>query len=326
MESAFDPQDTAPLNLSAQEPLRNLTLQADRCILCFQPVYQLETGRVMHNEVLVRRQNDQGELLPPQAFLAQLQTANLLGELDRLVVAKAIAILREQRQVILAVNLSAVTLEDRTFLAYVKDQLTVTGIDPGRLGFELPETLIQPQDQAQITWLQSLRQLGCWVTLDSCTGKQFSLQEWQSLPVDWVKLDRQFVAQFEERETQNLAIALVKTNQLFKRGCIAKGIDNQNLLNRARRLGVQGVQGYYLRTPQRNPHLFLSFSLLGTGFLGLLMLLYLLKSLLGINLVPQEHAWQVIWHFVEPLLESDSESKPSAFPSPDPPGHGPSSQ
>jgi EAL domain-containing protein (putative c-di-GMP-specific phosphodiesterase class I) len=216
MESAFDPQDTAQLDLSAQEQLLNLELQADRCILCFQPVYELETGRVMHNEVLVRWQNSQGELLSPQVFLEQLRTANLLGALDRLVVAKAIAILGEQRQVILAVNLSAVTLGDKHFLDYVKERLMATEIDPGRLGFELPETLLEHQQAEHIIWLQELRQLGCWITLDGCTGKQFSLQTWQSLPVDWVKLDRQLVAQFEERETQDLAIALVKINQLSK--------------------------------------------------------------------------------------------------------------
>jgi hypothetical protein len=108
----------------------------------------------------------------------------------------------------------------------------------------------------------------------------------------------------------------------IKRPCIAKGIDNQNLLNVAQRLGVQGVQGYYLRTPQRKPHLLLSSSLLGTGFVSLLVLIYLLKSFLGINLVPREHAWQVIWHLIAPLLETDSESKPTAFPSHAPPGHG----
>jgi len=308
MDSDFDPRPLAPWDLLPQEGLPNLELQADQCVLCFQPVYELETGRVIHNEVLARWQTPQGELLPPQVFLDKLRSANLLGALDRLVVAKAIAILQTQPQVVLAVNLSAVTLGDRGFLAYVKDQLRATGIDPKRLGFELPESLIQPQESGHIAWLQALRQLGCWVTLDSCTGQQFSLQEWQSLPVDWVKLDRRLVAQFEERETQTLAIALVRTNQLFKRTCIAKGIDNQDLLNVARRLGVQGVQGYYLRTPQSKPHLLLSFSLLGTGFVSLLILLYLLKSFLGINLVPQEHAWQVIWQVVAPWFEPESDS------------------
>lgn len=315
MDSDSAPQPLAPLNLSPQEGERSPKLEADQWVLCFQPVYELETGRVLHNEVLVRWQTPQGELLPPQTFLDQLRGADLLGDLDRLVVAKAIALLQSQPQVILAVNLSAVSLGDGGFLSYIQEQLAATAIDPKRLGFELPENLIQLDDSAQLTWLQDLRRLGCWVTLDSCTGQQFSLQQWQSLPVDWVKLDRQLVAQFEERDTQGLAIALVKVNQLFKRTCIAKGIDNQDLLNVARRLGVQGVQGYYLRTPQRKPHLLLSSSLLGTGFVSLLVLLYLLKSFLGINLVPQEHAWQVIWRLVAPLFDAGPESRP--FPTPD---------
>lgn len=325
MEPAFDPQNTAHLDLSVQEIVPDIKLDAEKCVLCFQPVYELETGRVMHNEALVRWQNPQGELKPPQAFLAQLEAANLLGELDRLVVDKAIAILREQRSVVLSINLSAVTIGDPTFITYLQSRLTTAGIDPKRLGLELPETLIHPQDTAAIAWLQDLRRLGCWVTLDSCTGQRFSLQEWQFLPVDRVKLDRQLVAQFDQRDTQNLAIALVRTNQLFKRFCIAKGIDNQNLLSVARRLGVQGVQGYYLRTPQRQPHLFLSISLLGTGFVSFLVLLYILKSLLGINLVPQEHAWQVIWHHVvAPLLDKATDSVPAASPSPDrPPSKSP---
>ncbi|MFM1842908.1 MAG: hypothetical protein RLZZ490_1646 [Cyanobacteriota bacterium] len=314
MDTEFDPHFLAYGDLSAPDSSLNLKLWADQVVLCFQPVYELETGRVVHNEVLVRWQTPPGELLPPQAFLDKLRGTKLLADLDRLVVTKAIAVLQEQSQVVLTVNLSDVTLGDDSFLVYLQKQLRDTNIDPKRLGFELPEMLIQPHDQTQMGWLRRLRRLGCWITVDSCTGKQFSLQEWQSLPVDRVKLDRQLVAQFEERDTQTLAIALVKVNQLFKRPCIAKGIDDQTLLNRARRLGVQEVQGYYLRTPQRKPHLFISFSLLGTGFVSLLVLLYLLKSFLGINLVPQEHAWQVIWNFIAPLWDAVPESRPTPGP------------
>ncbi|MEB3160217.1 MAG: EAL domain-containing protein [Synechocystis sp.] len=64
MDTEFDPHPLTDGNLSTPDSLLSLELHSDQVVLCFQPVYGLETGRVVHNEVLVRWQTPQGELLP----------------------------------------------------------------------------------------------------------------------------------------------------------------------------------------------------------------------------------------------------------------------
>lgn len=314
MQSAFDPNATVHVDLSLED-LPEVKLIADKFVLWFQPVYELETGKVIHNEVLVRWRDKEGNLKSPQELFTFLQGTKLLWQLDRIVVAKAIDILREQRDVILSVNLSAEILEDQDFLNYVRDRLTQAGINPKHLSFELPEALVQQDWSAYLALIKGLKKLGCSVALDSCTGQYFSLQQWQSLPIDLIKLDRALMAQLQSPEQQLLIIALIKTNRLFNRQCIAKGIDSLPMLTQVRQLGVQGAQGYFLNSPNNKPNTFISFGLFSTSLISLLLLLYLFKSYFGINIFSEKHAWEVLMDFIQPFFEQTPEapSKPRSL-------------
>ncbi|MEB3312105.1 MAG: EAL domain-containing protein [Snowella sp.] len=314
MQSAFDPDATVHVDLSL-EGLPEVQLIADKFVLWFQPVYELETGKVIHNEVLVRWRDKKGNLKSPQELFSYLQGTKLLWQLDRIVVAKAIDILVEQRDVILSVNLSAEVLEDPDFLGYVRDRLTQAQVDPKRLSFELPEIWVQKNFSTALAFMQTLKKLGCSVVLDSCTGAYFSLQQWQVLPIDQIKLDRDLTAQLQSHKQQLLASALIKTNRLFNRHCIAKGIDNLPMLTLVRKLGIQGAQGYFLNSPNNKPNTFISFGLFSTSLVSLLLLLYLFKSALGINIFSEKHAWEVLIDFIQPFFEQEPEptSKPRSL-------------
>ncbi len=314
MSSAFDPAATVHVDLSL-DGLPEVKLVADKFVLWFQPVYGLETGKVIHNEVLVRWRDKQGNLKSPQELFKFLQGTKLLWQLDRIVVAKAIDILVEQRDVILSVNLSVEILEDQDFLNYVRDRLTQAGVDPKHLSFELPEASVQQDFSSYLTFIQGLKTLGCSVVLDSCTGEYFSLQQWQTLPIDLIKLDRDLTAQLQSHEKQLLVSALIRTNRLFNRQCIAKGIDNLPMLTLVRKLGVQGAQGYFLNSPNNKPNTLISLGLFSTSLVSLLLLLYLFKSTLGINIFPEQHAWDVLMDFIQPLFEQTPEpaSKPRSL-------------
>ena len=99
METEFDPLATAHIDLQIEEDFPEIRLEADKFELWFQPVYELATGSVLHNEVLVRWRDMQGNLRQPQELLMALQNTQLLCQLDRIVVEKSIEVLQQQPKV-----------------------------------------------------------------------------------------------------------------------------------------------------------------------------------------------------------------------------------
>lgn len=315
MEADFNPEETAHIDLPLDSFSSEIQLVADKFVLWFQPVYELETGKVLHNEVLIRWRDNQGNLKSPKELFLILEGTQLLWQLDRIVIEKSIEILSKQANVNLSVNLSREVLEDSFFLSQLKIFLDRYSVEPKRLSFELEELIIQEKFSQSLQLMKGLKEIGCSVILDSCTGTYFSLQQWQILPIDIIKLDRGLISKTQSQANElaqkhQLAIAIIKISKTFNKKCIAKGIDNQALLTSARNLGVQGVQGYLLNSPQNKPSTLISMGLVSTGITSLFILLYIFKSLLGINLDPDRHAWEVIQDFVQPFFENN-DNRPS---------------
>ena len=315
MESDFNPAETAHIDLPIEDFSAEIQLVADKFVLWFQPVYELETGKVLHNEVLIRWRDNQGNLKSPRELFLVLEGTGLLWQLDRIVVEKSIEILSKQTSVNLSVNLSKEVLEDSFFLSQLKIFLDRYSVEPQRLSFELEELIIHENFSQSLQLIKSLKEIGCLVILDSCTGIYFSLQQWQMLPVDIIKLDQGLISKTQSQvselsQNQQLAIAIIKISKTFNKKCIAKGIENQALLTFARNLGVQGVQGYLLNSPQNKPSNLISMGLVSTGIISLFILLYIFKSLLGIDLDPDRHAWEIIKDFVQPFFEKN-DNRPS---------------
>ena len=135
MEADFNPEETAHIDLPLDSFSSEIQLVADKFVLWFQPVYELETGKVLHNEVLIRWRDNQGNLKSPKELFLVLEGTQLLWQLDRIVIEKSIEILSKQANVNLSVNLSREVLEDSFFLSQLKIFLDRYSVEPKRLTF-----------------------------------------------------------------------------------------------------------------------------------------------------------------------------------------------
>lgn len=303
METEFDPLTTPHIDLQIEESLPEICLTADKFELWFQPVYELATGKVLHNEVLLRWRDAQGNLRQPQEVLTALQNTQLLCQLDRIVVQKSIEVLSQQSKVKVSINLSNEIFADQTFISQLQAWLIHYNISPKRLSFELEEAIICQMQPQAIAFITALQQMGCYVVIDNFTGSYFSLQQLQLLPIAMIKLDRNLVRKSLSPIQKQLLIAIAHTSQIFKKQCIAKGVDDRYCLKLASDLGVTGVQGYTLSKPQEKPKTFGLVGLFLTRIIALVILLYTFKSLIGIDLFPNRHAWDVISDFIQSIFD-----------------------
>jgi hypothetical protein len=82
-----------------------------------------------------------------------------------------------------------------------------------------------------------------------------------------------------------------------------RGIDDKFALNFANNLGIKGVQGYSLSRPQAKPKTFGLVGLLLIRIIAILVLLYIIKSFIGINIFQDRHAWEVISDFIQSIFD-----------------------
>ncbi|MCA6595308.1 MAG: EAL domain-containing protein [Pseudanabaena sp. M046S1SP1A06QC] len=306
MENEFDPSATAHVDLQFEEVFPEIRLEADKFELWFQPVYELATGKVLHNEVLVRWRDAQGNLRQPQELLMVLQNTQLLYQLDRIVVEKSIQVLAQQPKVMVSINLSDEIFADQQFPHQLHQWLSKYNVTAKRISFEISESILCQMQSQAIAFITELKMIGCSIVIDDFTGKYFSLSQLQELPLSMIKLDRSFAQQPLALDQKKLAIAIAYTSKVFQKHCIVKGIDDKSSLQFANELGVKGVQGYSLSQPQDNPKTFGLISLLISRIIAstiaILILLYIFKSLMGIDLFKDRHAWEVISDFFESIF------------------------
>ena len=137
METEFNPKTTAHIDFELEE-FPEIRLEADKFELWFQPVYELLTGSVLHNEVLVRWRDKDGNLRQPQELLTALKDTQLLGQLDRIIVKKSIEVLSQNIKVKISINLSNDIFADLDFPDQLHKWLTQYKVAANRLGQAAP--------------------------------------------------------------------------------------------------------------------------------------------------------------------------------------------
>ncbi len=230
-------------------------LECDALHLVFQPIVGLSNGTIHHYEVLVRMVEEDGALVPPGKFVPAAEQFGLIQRLDRVVVSKAIRYLAdlpdELRDVGFSINLSGLSVGRHDMYDLIEHELHESGVDPARVTFEITETAACEQLNNAVSFIQRLRQLGCLVSLDDFGVGFSSFSYLKHLHADVLKIDGSFIRDIHNNNADQLFVkALVDVARGMGMHTIAEFVENEQVFERVRSLGVDYAQGYYLGKPQ----------------------------------------------------------------------------
>jgi EAL domain-containing protein (putative c-di-GMP-specific phosphodiesterase class I)/multidrug resistance efflux pump len=221
--------------------------------LWFQPVYHGKTGAVLHNEVLLRWRDEEGNLHLPQDFLPSLSSSKTLQQIDQFVICQAADLLVQYPDQYLSVNLSGEGWNDFSLIKYVQTVLDESEINPNQLSFELTETAIANDFTAAWAFIRELKNLGCSVVLDDFTSQYLTLFQCQQLDVDLVKADGQLIQQLKtDPGSRVLTRAILEGVQSLTK-VAAKFVSDAVTLSLIEEVGLQYLQGYHLSPPSPTP-------------------------------------------------------------------------
>ncbi|MDR5901835.1 EAL domain-containing protein [Halomonas icarae] len=227
-------------------------LEENAFVLMVQPIVRLRDRDIRHYEVLIRMQDDSGELISPGAFISVAEHSGQILQIDRWVIHQALDVLAKLKgkEISLAINLSGPSLHDEDLKQYLAEEIITSGVAPEQLILEVTETAAVTDFATARGVLQSLRDLGCRTALDDF-GVGFSNFHYLSrLPVDYIKIDGSFIRQLlDDNESRVIVKAIADIANGFDKQVVAEFVEQEAQLPILASYGISYGQGYYLGSP-----------------------------------------------------------------------------
>lgn len=237
----------------------NRACDEDRLELLCQPIVPIRAGvdKLRHFELLLRMRDEHGQLVQPIEFIPAAERFNLMPAIDRWVVRQACTRLAHRRgdasrePYLLAINISATTLNDEQFLDYVLAELARADLSHGALCFEFTEAAAMSSFAATSHFVRELRARGCRFSLDDFGSGLSSFIFLKNLPVDFLKLDGQFLHNVtRDPIDRSMVEAIAQIGESMNIRTIAERVDSADVLARLADIGIQYAQGHYISAPQ----------------------------------------------------------------------------
>src|SRR5690606_38651262 len=220
------------------------------------PLWHGEQAEGVHVEMLVRLRDENGQMVPPGAFIPAAERFGLMPQLDRWVVETALANFNRLhpsgRQVNLcAINLSGPTFEDEAFAAFVLRALEDYGVSPQRVCFEITETAAVSNMARAVEFMQRLRAAGCRFALDDFGSGMASFGYLKNLPVDYIKIDGSFIRNIEtDPVSYSIVRAVTDIGHQLGLQVVAEWVADDRARDLLRGLSVDYAQGFAIHRPE----------------------------------------------------------------------------
>ncbi|MEE9422462.1 MAG: EAL domain-containing protein [Gammaproteobacteria bacterium] len=209
-----------------------------------------------HFEILLRMRDIEDNCILPGTFLPAAERYNLMPEIDRWVVRTVFTWLHENPDILkttafCTINLSGHTFSDETFLSYVVEHLWKFGIPGHKICFEVTETAAVANFSQATKLISELKKYGCLFALDDFGSGMSSFAYLKNLEVDFLKIDGNFIKDIHDNPT-NYAIveSIHKVAQVMAIQTIAEFVENDEIRQTLKKIGVNYAQGYAISKPQ----------------------------------------------------------------------------
>lgn len=220
----------------------------------FQPKVSLATGAIVGAEALLRWQHPDRGLIHPDEIIAAAEEHNRIDLVTHFVLDRAIGMARQiiarQPAFRIAVNISALDLQDPLFALEVEHYLAGHSVPASSLVLEVTETAPIDNDRVAAGVLSALKRMGVRLSVDDFGVGHASLHYLRRIPADEVKIDKSFVMGMRS-SADDLALVRTVIDMIHSLGrtVVAEGVEDKETAAMLRELGCELGQGFYFSKP-----------------------------------------------------------------------------
>jgi diguanylate cyclase (GGDEF)-like protein/PAS domain S-box-containing protein len=246
----------ASARIELTEQLRR-AVDAGEFELDYQPFVELDSGRLLGIEALVRwRRPDQPRLLP-RDFIAIAEETGVIVPLGRWVLETACTEARELQQAFphrpplqISINVSPRQLREPDFAKVVEEVASSVGLSPRNIILEITESLLLEDRGEVIEQLEALKRLGVRVAIDDFGTGYSAFSHLRLIPVDILKIDRSFVSGIDrDPHKATLTQGIVNFGHSLSMDVIAEGIETFEQVERLLAMRLPLGQGFFFSRP-----------------------------------------------------------------------------
>jgi PAS domain S-box-containing protein len=232
-------------------PEVRIALERDEIVPCFQPLIELNTGRLAGFEVLARWQHPHDGPILPENFISLAEQNGLIGQLMRQLLRRAFLsapILGSTLR--LAVNVSPSQWRDLSLPGQIRAEAERVGFPLQQLTIEITESALLDNLERAKAISAELKSMGCRLSLDDFGTGYSSLLHLQSLHLDELKIDRTFVSSMtNKRESRKIVAAIAGLGHSLGLVTVAEGVETEEQAEMLLCLGCEMGQGWLYGRP-----------------------------------------------------------------------------
>ncbi len=251
---------TTDMNAAAFERLMlesrlRRALEQQELVIYYQPQVELEGGRIVGVEALLRWFHPDHGMVPPGEFIPLAEETGLILPIGEWVLESACRQVSEWQQrfgsaLRLAVNLSARQFQQRDLVERIRELTDRLGFARSSLELELTESVVMRDAAESVRRLRELTGLGVQLALDDFGTGYSSLGYLRRFPIRALKIDRSFVHDIAQDATAAALVeAIVALGRSLRLRVVAEGVETREQLRLLRSFGCHEIQGYIFSRP-----------------------------------------------------------------------------
>jgi diguanylate cyclase (GGDEF)-like protein/PAS domain S-box-containing protein len=246
--------ERAMTRMTMEKHLRK-ALEKEELLLHYQPQVELNTGRIIGMEALLRWQSGALGMVPPGHFIPVAEETGLIVPIGEWVLQTAC---RQNKawqdaglpHLVIAVNLSVRQFQKKDISATVARILGETGLAPHCLELEVVESMVMQDVVNAAALLNELKSLGVLLAIDDFGTGYSSLSYLKRFPFSKLKIDISFVRDITvEPESAAIAKSIIAMGHALNLRVIAEGIETEGQLSYLRNHGCDEMQGFFFSRP-----------------------------------------------------------------------------
>jgi|GEM_PF-3383201 len=219
-------------------------VERDEIEVWYQPIVDAETLTERHFEALVRGRNE-GELVPPDSFIAIAETTGRIVEVGDRVRALSLAASSRLPVPNLSINLSPVELGNNQLPDRISEQLAQSGVKPEHVTIEVTESALIDGSAEVRTRLQAIRDLGVGLAIDDFGSGYSSFSYLRTLPLTVMKLDRTLIENLDQDESACAVVRrMIELAHDLGLRVVAEGVETEAELDVLRSMRCDLIQGW----------------------------------------------------------------------------------
>ncbi|WP_281951842.1 bifunctional diguanylate cyclase/phosphodiesterase [Nitrosophilus kaiyonis] len=222
--------------------------------LHYQPQIEIDSGKIVGAEALIRWNHPKLGLLYPDKFIPLAENTGLIIPLGRWIIQEASSQAKIWNEmgfnIKISVNISIRQFQHDNIVDVLKKNIDTQKLDPKLLELEITENIAMFNIKKHINTMNELKELGFTISMDDFGIGYSSLSFLKKFPIDKVKIDKSFViGSTYNKEDESIVKAIVAMCKGLNLKTVAEGVETKEHLNLLKSIGCDFYQGYYFSKP-----------------------------------------------------------------------------